>query len=61
MVTTVGAAEYYNVEHLSSPSVVPLRNRATAFYTTGYFLIHGSQAALELAREAATKDKVRVP
>jgi adenosine kinase len=49
----------YDVEYLSSPHMRALIDGAKVFYSTGFFLTHGTAIALELAKQVASANKVR--
>ncbi|KAG8769438.1 adenosine kinase [Ceratobasidium sp. 428] len=57
LVTTLRAAEMFNKEHLSSPEVAPLVDGAKMIYVGGFFLTHGVESALELAKKSAETGK----
>ena len=61
LVTTLRAAEKFEKSHLSSPEVAPLIDGAKVFYVEGYFLTHGTESALEIAKKASETGKVRSP
>jgi hypothetical protein len=56
--TTLGAAESFSPSHLSKPEIASLIDRAQNFYLGGFFLTHGLESALILAKHAAEKNKV---
>jgi len=58
LVTTLRAAESFDISHLSSPEVAPLIDAAKFFYVGGFFLTHGVESALELAKKASLAGKV---
>jgi len=58
LVTTLRAAEKFSKEHLSSPQIAPLIDNAKYFYVGGFFLTHGVESALEVAKKATTAGKV---
>ncbi len=58
LVTTLAAAEKFEKAHLSSPEVAPLIDGAKVFYVEGYFLTHGTESALEVAKKASEAGKV---
>jgi adenosine kinase len=58
LVTTLRAAEKFQPSHLSSPSIAPLIEHAKHFYVEGFFLTHGVESTLELAKKAAAAGKV---
>jgi hypothetical protein len=51
----------FDKSHLSSPEVAPLVDGAKFYYVGGFFLTHGVESALEVAKKAATAGKVRLP
>jgi hypothetical protein len=53
------AAEKFEKAHLSTPEVARLIDGAKYFYVEGYFLTHGVESALEVARKASDGGKVR--
>jgi len=57
MVTDLGAANHYDLDHLKSPEVWPLVENAEAFYVGGYHLTVCPPAVQELAKHAAEKNK----
>jgi len=56
--TTLQAAEMFSPSHLSSPEIAPLVSAAKFFYVGGFFLTHGVESTLELAKHAASTGKV---
>jgi len=60
LVTTLRAAEKFELAHLSSPQVAPLIDAAKFFYLEGFFLTHGIESALYLAKKASEAGKVFV-
>ena len=58
LVTNLAAAEKFNKAHLSSPEVAPLIDAAKVYYVEGYFLTHGTESALEVAKKASEAGKV---
>ncbi|KAI9513090.1 adenosine kinase [Russula earlei] len=60
LVTTLAAAEKFDKDHLSAPHVAPLVDAAKFFYVEGYFLTHGLDSALEVAKKASDSGKVFV-
>lgn len=57
--TTLGAAESFSPAHLEKAEIKDLIERAQSFYLGGFFLTHGLDSALVLAKHAAEKNKVR--
>ena len=57
LVTTLRAAEKFTKSHLSSPEVAPLLDAAQVYYVGGFFLTHGVESALEVAKKAAGAGK----
>ncbi|KAI0271445.1 adenosine kinase [Gloeopeniophorella convolvens] len=58
LVTTLRAAEKFEKDHLSTPDVARLIDGAKFFYVEGYFLTHGLESTLELAKKASDAGKV---
>jgi len=58
LVTTLRAAETFDKSHLSSPEVAPLIEAARAFYVEGFFLTHGVESMLEVAKKSSEAAKV---
>ncbi|ODN75185.1 hypothetical protein L202_06383 [Cryptococcus amylolentus CBS 6039] len=58
--TTLRAAEEFTPSHLSTPEVAKLIDGAKYFYIGGFFLTHGVESALEIAKTAASKGKIVV-
>ncbi|WVO15670.1 hypothetical protein L204_103331 [Cryptococcus depauperatus] len=58
--TTLQAAEQFTHDHLQMPNIASLIDGAKYFYIEGYFLTHGIQSALEVAKTAASKGKTVV-
>ncbi|KLO20598.1 Ribokinase-like protein [Schizopora paradoxa] len=58
--TTLRAAEKFELAHLSSPEVAPLIDAAKFFYVEGFFLTHGTESALYVAKKASEAGKVFV-
>ena len=58
--TTLRAAEKFDVNHLSSPEVAPIIDAAKVFYVEGYFLTHGLASVLTLAQKVSAAGKVRL-
>ncbi|KAH7335888.1 adenosine kinase [Rhizoctonia solani] len=61
LVTTLRAAEMFNKDHLSSPEVAPLVDAAQFYYVGGFFLTHGVESALVVAKKASEAGKVVIP
>ena len=57
LVTTLRAAELFESSHLSSPTVKSYIDTATHFYIEGFFLTHGLESALIVAKQAALAGK----
>lgn len=57
--TTLRAAEKFDKSHLTSEEVAPLVDGAKVIYVGGFFLTHGVESALEVAKKAAGNGKVR--
>lgn len=56
--TTLRAAEQFAPSHLAQPEIAALIDGAKYFYIEGYFLTHGIESALEVAKNASSKGKV---
>ena len=56
--TTLRAAEKFEKSHLSSPEITTLIDAAQVFYVEGYFLTHGVESVIELAKKASSLGKV---
>lgn len=62
LVTKLGAAEAFKKEHLETPNVKKYIHEAKTFYFEGYFLTHGLESTLIIAKQIAEhKDKVCPP
>ncbi|CAK7221471.1 adenosine kinase [Sporothrix curviconia] len=57
MITDLGAANHYDLEHLKSPAIWPLVEAAEAYYIGGYHLTVCPPAIMTLAKESAAKNK----
>jgi len=60
LVTTLRAAEKFDVSHLSSPAVAPLVEGAKVYYVEGFFLTHGLASMLALSKHATAANKTFV-
>ena len=58
LVTTLRAAEMFEKSWLETPEVAKLIDGAKAYYVEGFFLTHGIEAALEIAKKASEMGKV---
>ncbi|WWD21917.1 hypothetical protein CI109_106405 [Kwoniella shandongensis] len=58
--TTLRAAEMFTPSHLSEPTVAKYIADAKFFYIGGFFLTHGVESALEVAKAASSKGKTVV-
>jgi len=56
--TTLGAAESFSPSHLERPEIKELIDQAKSYYLGGFFLTHGLESALTLAKKAAEQNKV---
>ncbi|CAH7676163.1 Ribokinase-like protein [Phakopsora pachyrhizi] len=56
--TQLGAAEKFSPSHLKEPEVTEAIEDAKVFYLGGFFLTHGIESALELAKAAAKDEKI---
>lgn len=59
LVTTLRSAEKFDKAHLESSTVAPLVDAAKIFYLEGYFLTHGLESAMHVAKKAAEAGKVK--
>jgi adenosine kinase len=57
MVTELGAANHYDLDHLKKPEVWSLVENAEAYYVGGYHFTVCPPAIMELATQAATRNK----
>ncbi|KAH8895051.1 pfkB family carbohydrate kinase [Thozetella sp. PMI_491] len=57
MVTELGAANHYDLEHLKKPEVWSLVENTEVYYVGGYHLTVCPPAIQELAKQAATRNK----
>ena len=57
MVTDLGAANHYDLDHLKSPEVWKLVENATHYFVGGYHLTVCPPAIMELAKQAAENNK----
>jgi adenosine kinase len=57
LVTTLRVAEKFGIEHLSSAEVAPLIDAAKFFYVEGYFLTHGTESVVHVAKKASDTGK----
>ncbi|KAK4135414.1 Ribokinase-like protein [Trichocladium antarcticum] len=57
MCTELGAANHYDLEHLKRPDIWALVENAEVFYVGGYHFTVCPAAVMELATEAASKNK----
>jgi adenosine kinase len=58
--TELGAANHYKLEHLKRPEIWSLVESSEIYFVGGYHLTVCPEAALALAEEAASKNKVRI-
>ena len=58
LVTALAAAEKFDKAHLATPKVAACIESAKVFYVEGYFLTHGIESALEVAKKASEAGKV---
>lgn len=58
MITDLGAANHYDLEHLQSPAIWSLVQGANLYYIGGYHLTVCPPAIMALAKEAAAQDKI---
>ncbi|TIB74861.1 hypothetical protein E3Q23_02555 [Wallemia mellicola] len=55
--TNLAAAEKFTVDHLRSAEIKQKIEEASHFYIGGFFLTHGLESALEVAKHSASADK----
>ena len=55
--TNLGAAEKFNKSHLSAPETQTVLDAAGFYYVGGFFLSHGVESAVELAKRAKASNK----
>jgi len=55
--TTLQAAEMFTPAHLSTPEVESILSNAKYFYIGGFFLTHGIESALQVAKAASGQGK----
>jgi adenosine kinase len=60
LVTTLAAAEKFTPDHLQKPEIKVFVDNAKFFYIGGFFLTHGIESALEVAKAASGKGKVSI-
>ncbi|KAG5951272.1 hypothetical protein E4U53_003455 [Claviceps sorghi] len=58
--TDLGAANHYDLEHLKKPEIWSLVENAEVFYVGGYHFTVCPAAIMELAKQAAEKNKIFV-
>ncbi|XWW97582.1 hypothetical protein V2A60_005566 [Cordyceps javanica] len=58
--TDLGAANHYNLEHLKQPEIWALAENADVFYIGGFHFTVCPPAIMELAKNAAEKNKIFV-
>ncbi|WVR04276.1 hypothetical protein IAU60_001276 [Kwoniella sp. DSM 27419] len=58
--TTLRAAEMFNPSHLATPEISELLNNAKYFYIEGFFLTHGLESAMTVAKLASSRGKTVV-
>jgi len=56
--TTLAAAEKFSPTHLQKPEIKAYLDNAKFFYIGGFFLTHGIESALDVAKVASGKGKV---
>eukprot|EP00026_Physarum_polycephalum_P011787 Phypoly_transcript_12031.p1 GENE.Phypoly_transcript_12031~~Phypoly_transcript_12031.p1 ORF type:complete len:352 (-),score=67.34 Phypoly_transcript_12031:114-1124(-) len=57
LVTSLGAANHYKLEHFQSPAIQAVVERAKYFYSTGYFITVSPDSLIELGKHAAAHNK----
>lgn len=58
LVTSLGAANHYKLEHFQSPEIQSIVERAKYFYSTGYFITVSPDTLIELGKKAVAQDKL---
>jgi hypothetical protein len=59
LVTTLRAAETFSEDHLHKPEIKALIDHAKFFYIGGFFLTHGIDSAIHIAKIASGRGRVR--
>ncbi len=52
------AAETFSIDHLQKPEIKALIDHAKFFYIGGFFLTHGIESAIDIAKRAAGRGQV---
>ncbi|KAL1408158.1 adenosine kinase [Vanrija albida] len=60
LVTTLRAAEQFSKDHLAKPEIAATLAGAKLIYIEGYFLTHGIESALEVAKHASATGRTVV-
>lgn len=58
--TTLRAAEMFTPDHLAKPEIASLIESAKYFYIEGYFLTHGVESIVQIAKSFSSKGKTVV-
>ena len=58
--TTLRAAEMFSPDHLAKPEIASIIDSAKYFYIEGYFLTHGVESILQIAKSYSNKGKTVV-
>ncbi|KAI0321264.1 Ribokinase-like protein [Amylostereum chailletii] len=58
LVTTLRVAEKFEKDYLATPKIARLIDGAKVFYVEGYFLTHGTDSAIEVAKKASDAGKI---
>ncbi|TIB07640.1 hypothetical protein E3P92_03985 [Wallemia ichthyophaga] len=57
LVTNLAAAQEFSVDHLRTPQMKQRMDEASHFYIGGFFLTHGIESALEVAKHSSQSGK----
>ncbi|THH30244.1 hypothetical protein EUX98_g3968 [Antrodiella citrinella] len=60
LVTDLRAAEKWDQSYLSSPEIAPIIDAVKMFYFEGFFLTHGAETVLEIAKKGSETGKISV-
>jgi len=58
--TTLRAAEKFSPDHLAKPEIASIIDSAKFFYIEGYFLTHGVESIIQIAKAYSAKGKTVV-
>lgn len=57
LVTNLAAAQEFSVDHLRTPEIKQKMEEASHYYIGGFFLTHGIESALEVAKHSSAANK----